>query len=79
MAQGKKAWSASQKSAYADRWTKARKRDEERKAKSKGQNVAPGTFNGKSKDGYSLKPELVEARAKRKAAAATKHAKKVAA
>lgn len=49
------------------------------KANKKHPGVAPKAHNGKSKGGYSLKPELVKARAERKARRAAEHAKRVAA
>lgn len=52
---GKKQWSAPKKARKAEGWTKARKIEEARRNTSKGQNVAPGTFNGHSIGGYSVK------------------------
>ncbi|HET6914902.1 MAG TPA: hypothetical protein VFH56_02315 [Acidimicrobiales bacterium] len=77
MASGKKQWSAAKKSRMDENWAKARKREEARiKAHPKGQNVSLKAHNGKSVDGYSVKPELVEARARRKAERAAKHAQR---
>lgn len=42
------------------------------KANKKHPGVSPGAHNGKSKDGYSLKPKLIEARKTRKAQRAAK-------
>lgn len=49
------------------------------KASKKHPGVSPGAHNGKSKGGYSLNPEAIEARQARKARRAADRAKRVAA
>jgi hypothetical protein len=50
---GSKPSSQKSKAKHVENYTKARAADAERAKASKGQNVAPGTFNGKTVDGYT--------------------------
>lgn len=52
---GSKASSPKRKAKQGENYTKARTAEAERLKASKGNNVAPGTFNGHSIGGYSLK------------------------
>ena len=58
---GSKQWSSAKKARKTETWTKARKRAEARGAASKGDNVAPGTYNGHSVGGYCKAKQALRA------------------